>query len=457
MSNISELAKQTLIVLHERGLKPTPENYSEVFEELSSKKGYSGGTKEKIEKFKNLLIPAYQENLKNRNFKNTDELLSFLISLLNRQGTEKVSSFYEPLNLILKALLVSKDKKIKDMASLSLSRISKTMDAEMIFLLEKKWQEFQKNYENNDFEEELKKYGIKNEDFNSTIKKLLTQLDLRSYEYFASLLAACMKPSLVQSELIDNFAKNLEDKPSKLLDKNFKNILLEYINKRIAADMIFVQKNLSFFNQNLLKLNQMLDLLQNINQKNIDFVNGFDHKKEDIQLSFDDIKSKFMELNEKINAINAQIKITNDPKQRQEWSLEKEILKLDERFLSYKLNYALCLFSVSNYHFIIEKYGIINLGEILTRLKTILENSCGELDELWIVDEKSFMLIIRNKSYDEVINLVQRNITSIENYKFIYQQEVVVPRIQSFFMDKQSYPHLNIYKELLKKLDSENE
>ena len=89
MANINELAKETLLLIKERGLKPTPENYSEIFEELADKNGMSGGTKEKIAKFKALLIPNLQEEMQLNKIKNIDEFLSYLISKLNRQGKEK--------------------------------------------------------------------------------------------------------------------------------------------------------------------------------------------------------------------------------------------------------------------------------------------------------------------------------------------------------------------------------
>ena len=97
MANINELAKQTLLLLKERGLKATPENYTEIFEELSLKRGMSGGTKEKINKFKALLIPSYQEDKQLQNVKNVDEFLSYLISKLNRQSKDRGLEFLKLL------------------------------------------------------------------------------------------------------------------------------------------------------------------------------------------------------------------------------------------------------------------------------------------------------------------------------------------------------------------------
>ncbi|KGI56366.1 hypothetical protein [Campylobacter sp. MIT 97-5078] len=459
MTNINELAKQTLFLLGQRGLKPTPENYTEVFEELSSKRGVSGGTKEKVEKFKALLIPAHQNDIQLKNIKNIDELLFFLISKINRQNKEKSPQLFELLNIIMKSLLASKDKKVKDIASMTLARISKAMDLENIYLLEKKWQQWQQDYEDHELEEELKKYGIKNDDFTLTIKKLLSQLKARSYDRFAKLIALCLHPSLLHNDKIAEFEQKLKEKPYILaLDQGksdtFKNELLEMVNKRISTDLIFVQQNLNFFDQNLQKLNQLIDLLNNINQNNVAFVNSLQKEQDgSVKVSFDDLKNKFLALNEKITHIHTHLHKVSDTKQRENWTLQKHILKLDEVFLQYKINYALCVFSVSNYRFIMEKYGVSNLSEILERFKKILQENCDENDELWMLDEKSYLLIVCAKTYEQIIPFMQKNINEIENFKFIYKQDVIIPSIVSFFMDKASYPHLNLLDELLKKVD----
>lgn len=128
MININELAKETLIALKERGLKPTPENYSEIFEELSQKRGFKSASKAKIEKYQALLLPHFQSELMKKPIRTLEELISFLISVLNRQSGKQFSEFFELLSTISKALQVSKDKKIKDLAKITSIRISKTMD-----------------------------------------------------------------------------------------------------------------------------------------------------------------------------------------------------------------------------------------------------------------------------------------------------------------------------------------
>lgn len=460
MANINEIAKETLLILKERGLKPTPENYTEIFEELALKNGMSAGTKEKIAKFKALLIPNSQDEIQLQKMKNIDEFLSFLISKLNRQGREKGVEFFGLLTHILKMQLSSKDKKLKDMASTTLGQLSKTMESESIYLIEKKWSEWANAYKDDkEIESKLAEYGIKFDDFASTIAKLLIQLKAHSYKRFVRLLALCLQPSLTQNEKLKNFEQKLRDKPyilgfdSKNNDE-FYNELTQMVNKRVSTDMIFVQRNLSFFDENLRKLSQMLDSLMSLNQKNISSINSLKTDKDGkVSVGFEELKSKFEALSDKFASISRQVSSMNDSKEREEWSLQSHILKLDEQFLQNGDNYALCVFSISNYRFIIEKYGLKNLNEILTRFRRILKDNCDKNDELWMLDEKSYLLIIYNKTYNKIIEVMQKNVAQLENFKFIYKDEVIKPKIINFCMDKDSYPHINILEELTKKIE----
>ena len=460
MANINEIAKETLLILKERGLKPTPENYTEIFEELALKNGMSAGTKEKIAKFKALLIPNSQDEIQLQKMKNIDEFLSFLISKLNRQGREKGVEFFGLLTHILKMQLSSKDKKLKDMASTTLGQLSKTMESESIYLIEKKWSEWANAYKDDkEIESKLAEYGIKFDDFASTIAKLLIQLKAHSYKRFVRLLALCLQPSLTQNEKLKNFEQKLRDKPyilgfdSKNNDE-FYNELTQMVNKRVSADMIFVQRNLSFFDENLRKLSEMLDSLMSLNQKNISSINSLRAGKDGrVSVGFEELKSKFEALSDKFVSISRQVSSMNDSKEREEWSLQSHILKLDEQFLQNGDNYALCVFSISNYRFIIEKYGLKNLNEILTRFRRILKDNCDKNDELWMLDEKSYLLIIYNRTYNKIIEVMQKNVAQLENFKFIYKDEVIKPKIINFCMDKESYPHINILEELTKKIE----
>ncbi len=459
--NINEIAKETLITLKDRKLRPTPENYTEIFEELSSKYGLISSNKAKLEKYKALLLPNYQQESNSKPIRTLEEFISFLISVLNRQNGKQFSDFFELLTTLSKSLQVSKDKKIKDLAKITSVRISKTMDSENIYLLSKKWKEFEKNYNENELEVELRKHGIsKYDDFDIVIKKLLNKLEERNPELFAELLASCLNPSLVEDLKIHGFAQNLLQKPFILSESNFKNELLEFVNRRVMVDNMYVQKNLNFFNDNLKKIYELFLLLSKSNEQNMDFINTLKPDEQgEIKLSFELLKQKFIQLDEKINSLSAQIEFAQNLEERESWNVLKELERLDENYNKYKVNYSLALFSIKNYRFIMEKYGLGSLNEIFVRFKKILKDSCAEFDELWMIDEKSYLIISPGKNKEKVAQLVQENLKTIENFRFIYKKDIITPKIITAYLDKQSKPNSNILEELISQisnLDEEN-
>lgn len=460
MSNINEIAKQTLVALKERKLKPTPENYSEIFEELSEKYGFVTNSKVQLEKYRSLLLPIYQQELKNKPLRSLEQFITFLISSLNRKNVNQGNNdFFELLFTISRVLQISKDKKVRDLAKITSGRILKTMDSESVFLLTKKWKEFEKTYEDSDLDKNLHKYGLsKYDDFDIIIKKLLIKLNERSYEYISSLILLCLNPSLVEDLKIKAFMHYITQKPFIVTEPRFKNELMECVNRRVNVDNAYVQKNLNFFDENLKKIQKLLVLLDKSSQSNMEFINSLKpNEKGEVILSFEDLKFKFTQLNEKIDSLNATIKFTQNLEEREAWSALKELEKLDENYIKYKVNYSLALFSIVNYRFIMEKYGINSLNEIFARFRKILKESCSELDELWMIDEKSYLIVAPGKSKEEIENMVKTDLEAIENFRFIYKQDLITPKISTFYLDKQSKPELNIYEELLEKISQNDQ
>lgn len=454
----NDLAKETLVELKNRGLKATPENYTEVFEELAAKNGMSVGTREKINKFKALLIPSQQDDLKLSKMKNIDEFLSFLISKLNRAGKQNDETFFVLLSAILQALQVSFDKKVAEMSAATLEKINKNLDPENAFLVEKKWDEWRKNYKDDkNYEKALLDFGVKGEDFVGVIKRLISELKVRSYERFAGLIALCLQPSLSENESLKGWEKKLLQTPAKLALKDgrdeFKNELASMVNKRVSTDLIFIQNQINFFDENLKKLSKMLDNMNEMSAKNADFVQKLPQKDGKVELKFDELKARFDAISEKISAFSKQVVVMADKKERDDYSIAKRIARLDAEFLKSGTNYALCAFSVKNYAFIVEKYGLKNLDEILGRFKKILMNNCGIYDELWMLDERSYLVISLDRDYENMLKFAEKNAAQMENFKFIYKDEIINPRTISVFMDKQSFPHLNLLDEIMKNLD----
>ncbi|MBX2078727.1 hypothetical protein I9T54_04175, partial [Campylobacter peloridis] len=394
-SHINEIAKETLIKLKERKLYPTPENYSEVFEECAKKAGVASFNKARIEKYTNLLDEIYKQELKRKSIHTIDEFLMFLVSRLNRQVSKKYEDVFALLELIIQQLNISKDKKIKEIVQITQHRLSQAMDIETIYLLRAKWREFDKHYEDNELIKKLEEIGIRSFlDFHSLVEKLIFMLKERSYEKQAELLLLALEPLFGDSKEIDLFKEKLKENPRLISRKEFAHEFYLMMQKKEAIDRYYIQKNLSFFNKHLESLNEMVSKLYDNSQEDVKFINTLTKDENgNVQVNFDILKDKLLYANEQIAQIKTQIQATSDDEQREQWSLAQELKKLDENYKLYAVNYSLSFFKISNIEYVINTYGIDSFKTISEKFKKILKDLCKDMEEIWILDENSYLII----------------------------------------------------------------
>ncbi|AJC92818.1 hypothetical protein CSUB8523_1314 [Campylobacter subantarcticus LMG 24377] len=452
-SHINEIAKETLIKLKERKLHPTPENYSEVFEECARKAGVISFNKARIEKYTNLLDDTYKQELKRKSIRTIDEFLMFLVSRLNRQVSRKYEDVYALLDLIIQQLGISKDKKIKELAQITQHRLSQAMDIETIYLLRAKWKELEKSYEDGELLKKLEEFNIRAFlDFYSLVERLIAMLKERSYEKQAELLLLSLEPLFGESKELEQFRQSLKDNPKLIARKEFAHEYCLMLQKKEAIDKYYIQKNLSFFNQHLESLNEMVSKLYNNSQEDVKFINALAKDENgNVQVNFDTLKDKLLYANEQIAQIKTQIQATSDDEQREQWNLAQELKKLDENYRLYAVNYALCFFKVDNIEHVINTYGIDSFKTISVKFKKTLKDLCKNIGEIWILDESSYLIILPGKNLEEAQIFTEKALKMIDDYKFIYKEEVVKLVITSSCIEKKEFPDGDILKELIHK------
>ncbi|RKO64529.1 hypothetical protein CKA54_04885 [Campylobacter sp. P255] len=452
-SHINEIAKETLIKLKERKLHPTPENYSEVFEECARKAGVISFNKARIEKYTNLLDDTYKQELKRKSIRTIDEFLMFLVSRLNRQVSRKYEDVYALLDLIIQQLGISKDKKIKELAQITQHRLSQAMDIETIYLLRAKWKELEKSYEDGELLKKLEEFNIRAFlDFYSLVERLIAMLKERSYEKQAELLLLSLEPLFGESKELEQFRQSLKDNPKLIARKEFAHEYCLMLQKKEAIDKYYIQKNLSFFNQHLESLNEMVSKLYNNSQEDVKFINALAKDENgNVQVNFDTLKDKLLYANEQIAQIKTQIQATSDDEQREQWNLAQELKKLDENYRLYAVNYALCFFKVDNIEHVINTYGIDSFKTISVKFKKTLKDLCKSIGEIWILDESSYLIILPGKNLEEAQIFTEKALKMIDDYKFIYKEEVVKLVITSSCIEKKEFPDGDILKELIHK------
>ncbi|MBT0742300.1 hypothetical protein [Campylobacter lari] len=452
-SHINEIAKETLIKLKERKLYPTPENYSEVFEECAKKAGVMSSNKARIEKYTNLLDDSYKQELKGKSIRTIDEFLMFLVSRLNRQVSRKYEDVYALLDLIIQQLSISKDKKIKELAQITQHRLSQAMDLETIYLLRAKWRELEKSYEDYELLKKLEEFNIRAFlDFHALVEKLIIMLKERSYEKQAELLLVSLEPLFGESKEVEQFKQKLKENPKLIARKEFAHEYCLMLQKKEAIDKYYIQKNLSFFNQHLESLNEMVSKLYDNSQEDVKFINALTKDENgNVQINFDTLKDKLLYANEQIAQIKTQIQATSDDEQREQWNLAQELKKLDENYRLYAVNYALSFFKINNIEHVINAYGIDSFKTISGKFKKILKDLCKNLAEIWILDESSYLVILPGKNLESAQIFTEKALKLIDDYKFIYKEEVVKLVLSSSCIEKKEFPDGDILKELIQK------
>ncbi|MCR6575913.1 hypothetical protein CINS5915_06015 [Campylobacter insulaenigrae] len=452
-SHINEIAKETLIKLKERKLHPTPENYSEIFEECAKKFGISSSNKVKIEKYINLLDEIYKQELKRKSIHTIDEFLVFLVSRLNRQTSKKYEDVYALLELVIYQLSISKDKKIKELAQASLHRLSQVMDIETIYLLRAKWKDLEKSYEDDELLKKLEEFNIRGfSDFYFLIEKLIFMLKERSYEKQAEILLCTLDPLFGKSQEIEQFKEQLKENPRMIARKEFTRDFCLMIQKKEVIDRYYIQKNLSFFHKHLESLNEMVSELYDHNQEDVKFIDTLvKDENGNVQINFDILKDKLLYANEQLAQIKTQIHATSDDEQREQWNLAQELKKLDENYHLYSVNYALCFFKINNIEHMINTYGIDSYKTIEEKFKKVLKDSCKNTEEIWILDENSYLVILPGKNLEYAQAFTEKVLKLIEDYKFIYKDEIVKLKLSVSYIEKNSFTGGDILKELIDK------
>lgn len=449
-ANITQLAKATLIRLGEKKLHPTPANYAEVFDECAKEAGFSSKIQERIENFISKLDEVYRHELKHKRVRNEDELISFLIARINAQPAKKHKDMVDLFKFILSSLLISKDKKIKDLAAISMPKIVENMDLETIFLLKGKWRELRSNYELEPLFKELEAEGIKSNDFYHIISLFLSTLKDRSYKRISKLLLAGLKPCFGQSNVVDNFYQAMSSYPWIIGEKGFDNKYFKMLEKKNTADRIYVEKNLSFFQSNLSSIDE---LLASLFAKNDEDLQRFEAKKDSNgMVSFEELAKHFASLSEHLGQIKAKVSATQDSSARGDWTLLKEIGKLEENYTNYKVNYSLCGFKIKNAEFLMDELGLDNFNEMSQKLKNTLRHACLKNEELWIIDESSFLCVLPGSDEERAKTFENSVLSELEDYHFVYKERVLKLDLFSSSLGKQKHANKNILEILLEAL-----
>ena len=192
---VSQIVKEALSEIKDRHLMLTPENYTEVYNEISKKYGFTTEESKKIEKYISRLGEEYKSQALSLHIKTVDEFVAFMTARLSRGGQQtattqpaddkKLKSLNAFARRILQAISMLHNKDAKTLAEQGMQLLARRYDEKTLDDMCHKWFDFVSAYDT-EFLEFLKYYGVR--DFED-LKTMSTELE----KFLSQKMRAVMK------------------------------------------------------------------------------------------------------------------------------------------------------------------------------------------------------------------------------------------------------------------------
>ena len=105
---VSQIVKEALGEIRDRHLMLTPENYTEVYNEISKKYGFTTEESRKIEKYISRLGDDYKMQAINLHIKTIDEFVAFMTARLSRGAQQGMAQVVDDKKLTFAKCLCKK-------------------------------------------------------------------------------------------------------------------------------------------------------------------------------------------------------------------------------------------------------------------------------------------------------------------------------------------------------------
>lgn len=465
-SIVSEVIKDTIKEGTLRGITLTPQNYQQLFCEMSKKRGLSSPECNKLNEYIAKLDVSYQNELKKMPVRNEGELFFYLSSRLNRSKNDSGSKLLNPLWMLTKRILTSikllHNKKASALASTTLQNLDGKLNETNINLIKDKWFDFLNTHDDG-YLKPLEKYGVSaNDDLRDIIHNILNaDLDYavsKDYGLIAKILITSLSPSIT-TELDDELAelsKSISNAPELIENNNFQGDIKKFISKRISVDKqafkskieildkilddtqnqidAYIKKfggqndtSLTTIRQDLKKLDTK-DEYKNIKTKLEDMAFRINTSLEDFLSRLNSSKNTIQSLKEQIKELQIQLEktaaqATNDflTGLYTKRAFESELERIEDEYKNKHLPYCLCFFDVDHFKNINDTYGHSAGDVILSKIGQIIAKSSRGIDICARFGGEEFVVILPLCELKKAREYAQRIINAVRNFEFIYK------------------------------------
>ncbi len=467
-STINEIIKESFEKLREEHLAFTPDNYSKIFCQVAKSRGVVVEDCQKVTKYINKLDNKLANEVKKLNASSIDQLLTFLVTRLNRSSSEQSEQLIASLTLlskrVLQAISLLHNKKATTLANASLDRLDMKQDLNSIETIRGKWFDFVSSYDDS-FLKKLDKYGKTSKDdvekMVFDITKILGRDDSDEiYKTVAPLIVAALAPSIASSMNDDlaTISYELRSSPESIASAAMQKDIRHFIKKRVELDKAEVE----------IKISTLDKILNSINKKIFKFIDSSNITGEQVRIikndltnislkdgSFESVKEKLLNIatslehktqgfsqkmidnHKTITSLHSRVKklenalliarkeskedfLTSVATKR---ALNSELKRAEEAFKRYGTDYALCFLDIDHFKVVNDTYGHDAGDVILATLGKILKRYLREVDFVGRYGGEEFLAILPSTDLNHGVHFANKIIEIIENYKFIYKNE----------------------------------
>nr|WP_314476785.1 diguanylate cyclase [uncultured Campylobacter sp.] len=464
-TSVSQVIKESIQTMKERGLMLTPDNYAEVFCEIAKKNGVIVPDCQKLEKYSARLNDELKAQLKQKNVRNLDELFAFMAARLNSPGLAEYPKLINALiamnKKVFQAVASLHNKNAKNLAEASSEALNRRLDAQAIDRIKDKWFDFLTDYDDS-FLKRLGVYGVKNfsdlKDIVAELEDVLTKE--QTCEKLVPLVSDMLRPSItdkIDGE-IEKVNKILKSDPKLLEDlsvrKNIENLtkkrieldraevstkvgsldkVLDGINDQIASlissssksssQMQFIKNDLNSINLNEDSFEGIRDKLKNIADTLDVEVRQLGEQMLSDQQTIKELQAKVSKLEVELESAKAESKEDFLTKTATKKALMEELGRLELDFLQQNADYAVCFFDIDHFKNINDIYGHDAGDVIIASVGRVLRGNSREVDFVARYGGEEFVVLLPGFDMAQSIGFADKVRDVLKNSKFLYKDE----------------------------------
>ena len=478
---VSQIVKEALGEIRDRHLMLTPENYTEVYNEISKKYGFTTEESRKIEKYISRLGDDYKIQAINLHIKTIDEFVAFMTARLSRgaqQGMaqvvddKKLTSLNAFARRILQAISMLHNKDAKALAEQSMQLLARRYDEKMLDDMCFKWFDFISAYDA-EFLEFLKYYGVRDfEDLktmSAELEKFLSQKNEGDDEnVLVELLNLALEPSITKElgEELSTIREVLKQNPQSLNSKEFQDKIKTFVDRRIEEDRTEIIEKVGSINnilQNIgdrisdiaassqsssVKVQNIKNDLKNVNLNAssidhiksmlIEIAGALEIESKELGIEMNSKQATISELQNRINSLEKELEAAK-LESREDFltkvatkrALMSEIQCIEEAYKRYGTDYSICFVDIDFFKKINDTYGHEAGDVILSAVAQVLKKNARKVDFVGRYGGEEFVILLPSTSLKDGVKFGEKLRKMIENFKFIYKNDRINVSISS--------------------------